>query len=510
MALFGFGKSSKSGKSSQTSSAPKLQATRFVLPRIAKPVTAVSSNPVAANPMAKIPLNQTGLTSQKATLASTTPKLAAKIPLSRPGTQTRIVPPSQPIVRPVALESAPQPSLPAPSTFIAPPPPEPITDNLGQQPVQQPDTAPVVVTQQPAAPKQPPLPIVKSVTADAVVEPQIEAAVEFKAPKVPKAPEVSKVPAVLEVLEVAETTSENILEPQPVANFKPKLKPFMSAVALRRIRLPSSGLRRRGVADRFSAPLLPIRPYGRNLWLCLVVVTLVGAAQTALYLRPLVGVYVDAVSFAILIGLALRRERSRHFLIAVSIIPLAMLVGLSLPKTNAFQQTTNLALIFLVLGLTYQYLFTIDYPLERTRLRLTRQGYLFAIPLMVVLGQALGLLGYGLLRQQYDFRGTSLIFVALGAVVYAIAEEILFRGLIQQKAMQLCHPAIAAAVTTLLYASLTVGHRGGILTPVFGLILGAVLSVIYYRKQNILLTMTINISAKLTYIGLVAIFVLRH
>ena len=508
MALFGFGKSSKSGKSSQTSSAPRLQATRFVLPRIAKPVTAVSSSPVGADPMAKIPLNQTGLTSQKATLASTTPKLAAKIPLSRPGTQTRIVPPSQPIVRPVALESAPQPSLPAaPPTFIAPPPPEPITDNLGQQPVQQPDTAPVVVTQQPAAPKQPPLPVGKSVTANVVVEPQIEAAVEFKESKVP---EVSKVPAVLEVLEVAETTSEKILEPQLVANFKPKLKPFMSAVALRRIRLPSSGLRRRGVTDRFSEPLLPIRPYGRYLWLCLVVVTLVGAAQTALYLRPLVGVYVDAVSFAILIGLALRRERSRHFLIAVSIIPLAMLVGLSLPKTNAFQQTTNLALIFLVLGLTYQYLFTIDYPLERTRLRLTRQGYLFAIPLMVVLGQALGLLGYGLLRQQYDFRGTSLIFVALGAVVYAIAEEILFRGLIQQKAMQLCHPAIAAAVTTLLYASLTVGHRGGILTPVFGLILGAVLSVIYYRKQNILLTMTINISAKLTYIGLVAIFVLRH
>jgi membrane protease YdiL (CAAX protease family) len=141
---------------------------------------------------------------------------------------------------------------------------------------------------------------------------------------------------------------------------------------------------------------------------------------------------------------------------------------------------------------------------------MTRHGYLFALPLMVVFGQLLGLVGFGLLRHQYDFRDSTLPLVALGSVVFAIAEESLFRGLIQQRAMLLFNPKLATALSAALYAGLMFGHRGGLLSPVFGALLGTSLAIVYYKKQNLLLTITINAATKLTYIGLVAIFVLRH
>ncbi|HEX8182292.1 MAG TPA: type II CAAX endopeptidase family protein [Candidatus Saccharimonadales bacterium] len=249
--------------------------------------------------------------------------------------------------------------------------------------------------------------------------------------------------------------------------------------------------------------------YGRNLWLFVWIIVVIAASQLALFVNPLIGVYVNAAVFANLTWLAVRQERARQFYIVIAIIPLTMLVSLSLPEMTVFVRTTVLVVILLALGLIYQYLFTLDYPTDGSRMRMTRHGYLFAIPFMLILGQFIGLLGYALLRNQYDFRDSSLLLVALGAIVFAIAEEIFFRGLIQQRAMLLLHPILAAVLSAGLYAGMSFGHRGGMFTPVLGAILGIVLAAVYYKKQNVLLTISVNAAAKLTYIGLVAVFVLQ-
>lgn len=297
----------------------------------------------------------------------------------------------------------------------------------------------------------------------------------------------------------------------------------MDFKSLRKVRMPSSVVMQKRFKERFTAPLMrvdpepketqpakPPRPVTRNLWLFIWIIVAVGSAQAALYIRPLAGIYVDALAFGSLMWLALRQERARQLVISVAIIPLVMLVSLCLPQTGVFMRTVNLSVLLLTLGLVYQFLFTLDYPLDGTRLRMTRHGYLFAIPLMLVFGQFLGLLGFGLLHHQYDFRGTPLALVAASAVVFSIGEEIVFRGLIQQRGMLLFNPKIAAILSGVLYAGLMFGHRGGLFSPIFGVVLSAVLVIIYHRKQNILLTLTVNAASKLTYIGLVAIFVLRH
>ncbi len=159
-----------------------------------------------------------------------------------------------------------------------------------------------------------------------------------------------------------------------------------------------------------------------------------------------------------------------------------------------------------MLALVYRYMFTLDQPLRATKL--TARGYGLALPLMIVAGQAVGGLNYLFLQHHYIFTGYSLPLIACAAVVMAFAEEMLLRGLIQQQAAKVFHPLVAAFGTAILYVLLALDH-GTMLSLVPAMLLGVVLSFTYYKKQNLILTTTINATAKLTYIGLVATFILR-
>jgi membrane protease YdiL (CAAX protease family) len=248
-----------------------------------------------------------------------------------------------------------------------------------------------------------------------------------------------------------------------------------------------------------------MRPLFAHFWIFAWIIVAVAAAQLSLFGKPVVGVYVNAAAFASLIALALWQERARQLATSVAILPVATMVNLSLPQTSAFAQAVVFYDSILILALIYRFAFTIDFPLSNTRLSL--RGYAFALPLMLVAGQVLGTLGFVLLRHQYAYGNTPLSLVAAVAVLFAISEEMLFRGLIQQRATQLLHPALAAALSALTFAAFTFGHTGSYLSPLFGLILGLALAATYYKKQNLILTITINAATKLAYVGLIAGFI---
>ncbi len=243
-----------------------------------------------------------------------------------------------------------------------------------------------------------------------------------------------------------------------------------------------------------------------KLWVSVyIIITLVGA-ELSLWWRPIFGVYMTGLALALLLGLALWYEKARSLAISAAIIPLALMVSLSLPQSSAFAQTVVFYDSLLVLGLVYRYAFTMGQPLPASKLSL--KSYTMALPLMLVIGQLLGLIGYGLLRHFYGFGHTSLPLVAVTSVVFAIAEEVYFRGLLQQRASQLMHPALASVLTVIIFTSASLGHAT-ILVPVVALIEGTVLCFTYYKKQNLLLTTAINAMSKLAYVGLIATFTLR-
>lgn len=249
-----------------------------------------------------------------------------------------------------------------------------------------------------------------------------------------------------------------------------------------------------------------IKPLSRNAWVFIWIILTVVGAQLALRLNSTVGVYLNALSFALLAGLALWQEKFRSLAISAAIAPVINMIALSLPQTTQFSQTMVYYDSLLVLALIYRFIFTLDHPITYTKL--TAKGYATLMPLMLVMGQALGALGFVFLRHHYSYGHVSLPLVAASVVVFAIAEETFFRGLIQQRAAQVMHPLTAAILSMVIYTFFSVGHTT-ILAPVFALISTIVLSLTYYKKQNLILTISINAAMKLSYVGLVAGFIFR-
>jgi membrane protease YdiL (CAAX protease family) len=256
-----------------------------------------------------------------------------------------------------------------------------------------------------------------------------------------------------------------------------------------------------------SYPLInKLRPYFKNFWVFLYIIAFIASSQLVLKNHAQVGSYLNGLAIAALLGLSVFYERARNLALSAAILPVATLISLSLPNISSFAQTVVFYDSILVLGLIYRYLFILDSTQENSRVKL--RNYAIFIPLMAVVGQLLGLIGYTLLRHHYPFHGISLPFVAVSVTVFAFTEETFFRGLIQNKGRQVIHPIFAAILTVALFVLATIDHST-LLAPVFALILGSVLSITYYFRQNLVLTGTINLATKLAYVGLVAAFVFR-
>lgn len=243
----------------------------------------------------------------------------------------------------------------------------------------------------------------------------------------------------------------------------------------------------------------------QNQWLAPYVLLATVAPQLGLLWRPRLGAYATAASLVMLLALGLKAGNVRKLALSAAIIPTALLVSLTLPQQDAFARSAEFYDVVLLLALVYGRMFSISK--SRSMLSLKKK-YLVLLPLMVVIGQVLGAVGFGMLRGTYPYQGTPLALVASTAVVFAIAEELLFRGLIQQHASKVMRPVVAVVTASIADAVIFAVH-GSVMPFAYAIVAGAVLGGIYYFKQNLLLTMTANIAMKLTFVGLMATFVLR-
>jgi membrane protease YdiL (CAAX protease family) len=232
---------------------------------------------------------------------------------------------------------------------------------------------------------------------------------------------------------------------------------------------------------------------------------LVGAQITLMYQTKL-GLFINVLSLLVLILFALLREDIRKLSISLAILPVTLMVNSSFSIGNAFIRVTVFYGVLLLLALIYRYMFTLEFPFEKSRLKL--KGHVFGIPLMLTLGEIVGLIGYVFMRNRYPYQHITLPLVAAACIVFAFAEEMFLRGLVQKQAAQIFHPLVAAGFTAIIYSTLAINHTS-MLTVGPAVAMGVVLSLVYYSKQNLLLSTVVNAAAKLTYVGLVAAFVLR-
>lgn len=249
-----------------------------------------------------------------------------------------------------------------------------------------------------------------------------------------------------------------------------------------------------------------VRGVRSNNWLLVLYAVLLVGTQVGLVLVPALGLSLNVFTLFVLTGGALLRDQVRKVSISLAIIPIAQMTSSTIITHNAFLAAAVLYSLLLVLTLVYRYMFTLDEPTEATRLRL--KGHAFGLPLMLVLGESLGGLGYAFLRHHYQYTHISLPLVAAACIVFAFAEEMLLRGLVQQQASRIAHPVVAVVLTSVLYTTLAFNHTT-FLTLGPAVAMGTALALVYHYKRNLLLSVTINAAAKLTYVGLVATFILR-
>lgn len=225
-----------------------------------------------------------------------------------------------------------------------------------------------------------------------------------------------------------------------------------------------------------------------------------------LTLNPMAGAYGTVAALVLLLVIALKDDKCRKLALAASILPLALMAMAVYPyNSDSFSRSWVEYDVMLLLAIVYSYLFR-EKLAKKHQLKLKQLPQV--VPMMVIIGEVLGVVGYWLLKNHYDFKGASLPLVALVVIVFAITEELLFRGLIQRQAMKLTNKKFAVAMTVAVYGAASIGTNS-MLPVLFGVVSALVLSTIYSMKQNLVLTSTANIAMKLTYVGLIASFVLR-
>lgn len=241
----------------------------------------------------------------------------------------------------------------------------------------------------------------------------------------------------------------------------------------------------------------------QKLGLHIAIVASVVMSQILLLLAPLAGVFTNVVLLIFLSILALRDKKLRVVAIAVSVLPITNFICMAFPQTNTFNQALIFYCTMLLLAIVYRYMFIKDKSIRLKKLKFKNRS-LFILS-SIVMGVVLGALTYGLVRDQYQFIGTPLSTLAVALIVFAIAEELLFRGLIQEGVAKTVNSRFAAISTAILYTAAAIPL--GITTMTFiVLISGVVLSAIYYLKHSLMLTITTNLIGKFVLLGALAAF----
>jgi membrane protease YdiL (CAAX protease family) len=219
-------------------------------------------------------------------------------------------------------------------------------------------------------------------------------------------------------------------------------------------------------------------------------------SQIVLLLRPNIGLYFNIGVLLFLFLSAYHSYNQRKLAISLAILPTSTLVTHFLTQPTKFGGMLEFYSIVLLLAVACGAIFHGHEPVLGKPFK---WHYSYLLPLMALIGAGLGALGYFVMKSQYQFSGDPRKTLIVSAVVFAIAEELLFRGLIQKLSTKLLNPVISISLVTLIYVLISMS-RYSFLPAFYAGIVCVALCLVYAKSQNILLTMTLNAASKISYL----------
>jgi membrane protease YdiL (CAAX protease family) len=238
----------------------------------------------------------------------------------------------------------------------------------------------------------------------------------------------------------------------------------------------------------------------RTVLLPLLILAVIIIGQFLLFTMPQTGVYYNQGALTLLLVIGLLSERVRQLALTVAILPIINAGVILFNQQQAIAQTVVLYELLLVLTLVYRHQIA---PAKPHRVdRTIRLRYRTLVPLLLATALLLGLLEALLFGFGYTLT-SDLVAPFIGLIVLAaIAEEVYFRGLLQSVAQKVVHPVAAILMTAGVYA-IYGSHITEIWFVAFSVLSSCIISTVYYYKHNLPLSIALNLTIKLTIIGIV-------
>lgn len=216
------------------------------------------------------------------------------------------------------------------------------------------------------------------------------------------------------------------------------------------------------------------------------------------------GVYASAAAVLALGLVGLRSAKRLPVAIAASVIPLIGLVGFSTGVSDAFDRAILTSIVLLLVSAIYIRQLPARKPARR--LRLDAAGYVLQTPVYVGIGAALASIAFWFVPGAAVFSGVSASVAIPGLVLFGFAEELFMRGLVQRQAARALSPGIAAGLAIVLSVAVSVPF-GDMAVSLYAALAGTVLAWVYMVRQNVVLTMIANSSARVLLYALMLFFV---
>ncbi|HEV2413136.1 MAG TPA: CPBP family glutamic-type intramembrane protease [Candidatus Saccharimonadales bacterium] len=275
--------------------------------------------------------------------------------------------------------------------------------------------------------------------------------------------------------------------------------PLRVKSSLKTIR-PDSRAKKSKVAGRLTV--------GKQLAAILVLMAAIVAAQVTSIRKPELAVYIDPVVFLSFAIASLLNSRLRKLLLAIAIIPFVDFVTIITASIHGFNQIIVFYEAILVTGLIVWSHFRVDNPKsEKLHIKIDWNRLALFASALIVVGEGLSALGYLMLPHSSPLLAIPFWRAMADTLLFAVGEVLLFQGLIQHQADKLVSPVVAFTLTTSLFVAMHTGNQALSANLVFAALSGAVLSISYSLRKNLITTGFLNIVVKCVYLSILATFV---
>lgn len=243
----------------------------------------------------------------------------------------------------------------------------------------------------------------------------------------------------------------------------------------------------------------------KSPWMVLVLVSVIQILLAVVFLLgryPHLGLFVLCAGLVYLMSYSVLIPGRRLLMASVSIILIVLLISITIPIQPLFLQIGFLYGLLLSLGSWYHLILK-----PQSQLIHPDQPVKFAWILVAMLpGMSLGVVTGLLVPLGSYWTGDLRISLICLSPLMAIAEEIVFRGLIQDGAADTTHPMAAVVFSALVYGIVFLSW--GYLAALFACLVGLICAILYARTGSLFYSIILNSFWKIGFLLTVGTMVL--